>query len=243
VRTWRVSGALAALAAVACSPAEPTQPEAPPSPIQLEATPVPCEAGRFSSRDIENTRHAPADHDMPVETFLAGGRYIRLAMQGGTERGFYKVCADRVCIGQRTDETTYCRPLTTAQGGGLALEGERLRPYTPVPGDAPEVVWVRQAHPNSVLDVWPRAAREAGVSGSVVLRCQPQPNGAMGDCDVVEETPTGWGFGDAALKLVRYYRASPRYINQVQPGDRATFTVAFGPRETPEPGTVGRRPG
>lgn len=179
---------------------------------------------------------------MPVETFLAGGRYHRITRQGGTERGFYKVCADRVCIGLTPDETTYCRPLTPAPGDGVALEGERLRPYTPGPDDAPPVTWVRQAHPNSVADVWPRAARDAGVSGSVVLRCQPRPNGGMGDCEVMEETPAGWGFGEAALKLVRYYRASPRYVDQVQPGDLATFTVAFGPREVLEPRAVGRRP-
>lgn len=236
----RLIAALAVLAAAGCSPADQPPPDAPTPPVA--AAPVLCEAGRLSSRDIENTRHEPDGRDMPVETFLVGGRYIRLTAQGGTERGFYKVCGDRVCIGQRADETTYCRPLTPARGGGLALEGERLRPYTPGPGDAPEVVWVRQAHRSSILDVWPRAARAAGVSGSVVLRCQPRPNGSIGDCEVIEETPAGQGFGEAALRLVRYYRASPRYVDQLQPGERATFTVAIGSGDTPDAGVAGPRP-
>lgn len=45
----------------------------------------------------------------------------------------------------------------------------------------------------------PRTAKSQAVSGQAVIGCTATAAGALDACRVVEETPTGWGFGQAAL--------------------------------------------
>jgi protein TonB len=54
---------------------------------------------------------------------------------------------------------------------------------------------------------YPPAARAAGVSGYVVLECYVNQDESLGGCQVVEESPGGYGFGEASLKAVRTFKA------------------------------------
>jgi len=38
-------------------------------------------------------------------------------------------------------------------------------------------------------------------------------SGAVGSCEVIAETPVGYGFGKAALRLAPYFRMSPRTVD------------------------------
>jgi protein TonB len=62
---------------------------------------------------------------------------------------------------------------------------------------------------SSMLDrFYPPAARAAGVSGYVVLDCVVKQDQKLGDCQVIEESPTGYGFGEASLKAARVFKMS-----------------------------------
>jgi hypothetical protein len=45
-----------------------------------------------------------------------------------------------------------------------------------------------------------------GAAGRAAMRCKVQAAGALGDCQVILERPTGAGFGQAILSLAADYR-------------------------------------
>ena len=48
---------------------------------------------------------------------------------------------------------------------------------------------------------YPANAMRRGLGGQAVLECAINRDGGLDRCEVVSETPAGWGFGDAALGL------------------------------------------
>ena len=72
-----------------------------------------------------------------------------------------------------------------------------------------DVIWVREPSARDFARFYPSRALDQGRSGRVVLDCVANARGAL-DCSVVEESPTGWGFGDAALRIARQSRIAPR---------------------------------
>lgn len=68
------------------------------------------------------------------------------------------------------------------------------------------VVWAQRPTPRRISDLYPRSALNDGVGGRVVLDCR-----VLGDlsvaCTVASETPSGAGFGRAALSAANSYRA------------------------------------
>jgi hypothetical protein len=56
--------------------------------------------------------------------------------------------------------------------------------------------------PQATERFYPKAARQAGVSGHATLECNAA-NSALGECAIDDETPTGQGFGESALKLAK----------------------------------------
>lgn len=66
--------------------------------------------------------------------------------------------------------------------------------------------WLRQ--PRDLARYYPPRALARSITGQVVLDCLVDANGAL-NCAVASETPTNWGFGDAALRISRDYRMVP----------------------------------
>lgn len=68
------------------------------------------------------------------------------------------------------------------------------------------VVWDARPSPRRISDLYPRSALNDGVGGRVVLNCR-----VLGDlsvtCSIASETPSGAGFGRAALSASSSYRA------------------------------------
>jgi TonB family protein len=69
---------------------------------------------------------------------------------------------------------------------------------------------------------YPAKARAEGVGGGVELVCSVKSSGALGDCDVMGESPKGYGFGGAAQKLAKSLRADPS-----QRGTEVRVPVSF----------------
>lgn len=56
---------------------------------------------------------------------------------------------------------------------------------------------------------FPDQAVSADVEGYVVLQCKATSEGVVSNCVVVQETPGGYGFGDAALRMSASFRMKP----------------------------------
>jgi hypothetical protein len=55
--------------------------------------------------------------------------------------------------------------------------------------------------PDPLLAYYPRSALDRGVSGLVSLSCGRTEHGGFTDCHITRESPSGEGFGEAALAL------------------------------------------
>lgn len=69
------------------------------------------------------------------------------------------------------------------------------------------VAWKKHPSAQDLITYYPDRARGADASGVAHMRCGVTPIGALEACSILDEQPIGQGFGDAALKLSRLYRA------------------------------------
>lgn len=63
---------------------------------------------------------------------------------------------------------------------------------------------------------YPELARNAGVTGTVLVQFLVKKNGDIGEVKVIKATPAGLGFEDAAVKAVKTWKMKPA-INNGQP--------------------------
>jgi len=87
-----------------------------------------------------------------------------------------------------------------------------LDPPKPPPG--PKAInrphWISKPSGDQLADLYPQRALELGLSGSATVTCTVMASGAVQGCVVADETPSGFGFGAAAVKLSRYFKMSPQ---------------------------------
>ena len=79
----------------------------------------------------------------------------------------------------------------------------------PTPAGPPNITdphWQRQ--PRDLSRYYPGHALQMDVEGAASLDCLVDPSGRL-DCTVISETPSGWNFGAAALRISRDYRMAP----------------------------------
>ena len=75
--------------------------------------------------------------------------------------------------------------------------------------------------------VYPSAALDAGIEGAVVVGCRVRRDGRFEDCEVVSETPAGFGFAAAAVEASKTARVHPRTVDGLATDSRATWTARF----------------
>jgi protein TonB len=77
--------------------------------------------------------------------------------------------------------------------------------------------------------VYPRRAMRARQSGLAVMRCQVTTTGHLQDCVVLSETPNGYFFGEAVLKLTPKFKLAPLKSDGTSvEGGRIDVPVRFG---------------
>lgn len=116
------------------------------------------------------------------------------------------------------------RPCEPDRDFGLPRSAPRGRQVT-----IPTPIWIEQPTLEQIERARPPVPRVFRIEGRVELACTVGPHGLTEDCDIVEESPGGLGFGPAALKVRNYFRLSPAMM-QRDSGDIVAIQVRF-----PEP--------
>jgi protein TonB len=78
--------------------------------------------------------------------------------------------------------------------------------------------WLRVPSGEQINRQYPTRALRNNVEGRATLRCRVTDAGALTDCSVTSETPHGYGFGNAALKLSRYFIMGPKTVDGARVG-------------------------
>lgn len=96
-------------------------------------------------------------------------------------------------------------------------------PPPPRPPVITAVQWSRR--PEMQAGDYPVQALQLGLSGRVVVRCTARSDGAPVNCRVASEDPVGYGFGEAAVRIVERGRLTPLTIDGA--ATNATFQVTI----------------
>ncbi len=73
--------------------------------------------------------------------------------------------------------------------------------------------WAEVPKARGMAQVYPRRAFDLGLTGRVTLDCLVGLNGKLSSCSVLDETPAGYGFGDAALKWAPSFKMKPETLD------------------------------
>jgi protein TonB len=84
--------------------------------------------------------------------------------------------------------------------------------------------WLAKPDAVDMARYYPPRAIDRELSGAASIRCTVNARGEVGGCSVLNETPAGLGFGEAALKLSRFFKLSPR-TEDGQPVDGGVITI------------------
>ena len=66
-----------------------------------------------------------------------------------------------------------------------------------------------------------------GYAGQVTVNCGVTPNGPLTECRIVNETPAGAGFGEAALAAAQRSRLSAGTVDPFNRDPRVEYTLRF----------------
>ncbi|MBU6373554.1 MAG: energy transducer TonB [Alphaproteobacteria bacterium] len=94
-------------------------------------------------------------------------------------------------------------PMTTSPPQGPSAAASADAPVR----EPAKVRWAARPTAERLEQLYPSRARSGEVSGAATLRCTILPTGKAA-CSVVSETPSGYGFGQAALRASESFRAA-----------------------------------
>ncbi|HET6971548.1 MAG TPA: energy transducer TonB [Phenylobacterium sp.] len=93
--------------------------------------------------------------------------------------------------------------MSRALAASLALAALCAGPAMAQSGLVTATAWTAAPTAADMAAVYPAKAKAEGIGGGVELACTTTASGGLKDCDVLVETPRGYGFGSAARTLTR----------------------------------------
>jgi TonB family protein len=69
--------------------------------------------------------------------------------------------------------------------------------------------WRSKPSGEDLARVYPFVAQQRNQEGKAIMNCKVTTEGGLTDCTIISETPSGLGFGDATLRLAKYFKLSP----------------------------------
>lgn len=99
----------------------------------------------------------------------------------------------------------------------------------PVLGGSPADKGPPPAGVNPFAWYYPARAQRMEVDGKTVMECDVDVEGRWQACKVISEAPEGYGFGEAALQVSRYFKMKPKTDSQGNPipGGRITIPLTW----------------
>jgi len=109
-----------------------------------------------------------------------------------------------------------------------ALAAALLLAGCTVPEQVRSPVWVGPASTPDGQELTPERAALAEVNGHVVLLCRSHAeDGRLTDCRIAYESPRGWGFGAAALRVSANVDVRRTRLGPVRPDGLVLLPVRF----------------
>jgi protein TonB len=100
-------------------------------------------------------------------------------------------------------------------------------PAPPTPSVLTGMVWLQRPSSQDFNRYYPTRAQEREQEGRVVLDCLVSADGRIA-CTVASEDPSGWGFGEAALRIARNFRAAVQTSDgRPTSGGRTRVPISF----------------
>ncbi len=100
-------------------------------------------------------------------------------------------------------------------------------PAPPTPAVLTGMVWLQRPSSQDFNRYYPQRALDREQEGRVVLDCLVDANGRI-SCTVASEDPSGWGFGVAALRISRNFRAAAQTSDgRPTSGGRTRVPISF----------------
>jgi protein TonB len=91
------------------------------------------------------------------------------------------------------------------------------------------IQWLERPSAQNFDRFYPPRANQEQQAGHVSLECVVSADGRI-SCTVISETPDGWHFGDAALRISQYFRAAAQTSDgRPTSGGRVRVNLTFNP--------------
>lgn len=96
--------------------------------------------------------------------------------------------------------------------------------------------WLHKPTAQDMANYYPEKGQRDAVSGRGIIDCDVTAKGLLDHCRVVDEFPTGYAFGEAALKLGRIFRIDPKTVDVADPArNRVIIPIIFNALNKPPP--------
>jgi hypothetical protein len=103
----------------------------------------------------------------------------------------------------KTNQIQFQQPL----GSAAARRANAEAPPSAKTVEASDLQWARRPADADMAMYFPLRGKELSKSASTRVRCELHQDGTLGACALQGETPVGYGFGDASLRVVKLYQA------------------------------------
>lgn len=81
---------------------------------------------------------------------------------------------------------------------------------------------------DQMMQFYPSRARERRLDGIIEIDCILSAQGRITGCDIISESPAGYGFGEAAIGgFMKYATARPAEGKEIRDGDREKFSFKW----------------
>jgi TonB family protein len=115
-----------------------------------------------------------------------------------------------------------------AEAQATGATGMRPRPKLPVESTLTNPDWTALPSGAQVNAYYPKLAQLLSLAGLARMSCVVTANGALSSCKILSETPSGIGFGDAALEMAKLFHMRPQTVDgQAVGGAEVVVPIKF----------------